>query len=132
MSRTELTGRHQEVHVIAAHEILRHIDNRGGHAVFTVVVLGHGCDTTGELGHLKQNKKLGHTRFCFLSILYLDFSVLALDGSEKHLALRGLETIHDRRNGTHIICHTKQHELLVDKVGDLDAVHVMINVGISL
>ena len=111
---TELTGGHQEVDVVGSDEILRETDDGGNQGSLTVVVRGVLGDVTAELGHLDVRLEL------------------ALEAREEHLALRGLEAVHDAGNGAQEICAGEEDKLLVDEIVVLDVVRGHVEEGAGL
>ena len=57
---------------------------------------------------------------------------LALEATPDDLALTGLQSVRDRRNGTDVIRHREQDELLVDEVRDRDLVDIVVQEGAGL
>mmetsp|Transcript_13089 Transcript_13089/g.34632 ORF Transcript_13089/g.34632 Transcript_13089/m.34632 type:complete len:337 (+) Transcript_13089:990-2000(+) len=95
---TELPLRNQQVHVVGAHKVLSHADNRLGQRSLAVVVRGMLGDVAHELRHLAIVLQL------------------ALEASEEHLTLARLEAIDHRGDRARHVCLGEKDKLLVDKV----------------
>lgn len=59
---------------------------------------------------------------------YLHFATITrFDCTKEHFALTWFEAIYHRRNWSDVICHTEQHEFLIDKVGYTDLFHTVVH-----
>ncbi|KAH9404955.1 hypothetical protein TYRP_000789 [Tyrophagus putrescentiae] len=97
-ARPKLPVRLQQVDVVAAHKVLRHVDDgrlEGHLAVVVGALLAHRA---GQLRHLHL------------------LLVVALEAGEDDLSLAGLQAVHQRGNRPLVVHVAEEHQLLVDKV----------------
>ena len=107
---TKLTGRGEQVDVVATDEGLGHANDGALKRGLTVVVGRVLTDITGQLSHLN---------------LALE---LPLEAGKQDLTLRGLESVEDVGDGTGIVGIREQDQLLVHKVREADA--LLLRLGI--
>jgi hypothetical protein len=119
VASTILAIRLQQVNVVAADIGLGQIDDRLGQADFTVMVCGVFSNVTNKLSDLRliREKKVANG-----SGTYFDFLLhVALEATPHNFPLTRLESIGNGRNGTNVVGHREQNQLLVDelRVGNL-------------
>mmetsp|Transcript_73240 Transcript_73240/g.212108 ORF Transcript_73240/g.212108 Transcript_73240/m.212108 type:complete len:253 (+) Transcript_73240:2152-2910(+) len=94
----ELAGGKEEVDVVRADKVLGQVDDRILQRRLAVMICGVLGDVADELGDLDVVLQL------------------LLEGAVQHLALRGLEAVHDRRHGAGRVVLGELNELLVHEV----------------
>lgn len=95
---TKLSLRNEPRKIVAAHEVLRHTDDRLIERRLTVVVTRMLADLARELSHTDLRREI------------------ALERSLQNLPLRGLETVHDGRDRALEIVVGEVDEILVDEL----------------
>lgn len=123
---TELTVRIERVEVVAADKFLRETDDGHVETHVTVVVRRVLCDVSRELSDLDHASASPTSMGAGRADLDLRLE-LALEAREEHLALSGLEAIDDRGNGSDVVRHREEDELLVDEVCEGHLRHVVVH-----
>ena len=108
--RAKLTGREEEVDVVRSNVVLSHSDDGAVERRLTVVVRRVLADVARQLSDLDLALQL------------------LLEAGVEHLALRGLEAVHDVRDRAVVVVLAEKHELAVDEVGVVDAVRLRLAV----